>query len=156
MTTAIPHRASERMETINPRQARFVAAYVADPNATRAAIAAGYSELSAASRGHDLRRNSKAAGAIAAAQAALERVSKITTELVVGAAWSLYGEARKAGAYAAAAKCIDMLARHLGMYAPERHDVRVETITVEQAERVIESRIAELEAELGRGKPLGA
>ena len=64
--------------------------------------------------------------------------------------WSLSGEARQAGAYAAAAKCLDMLARHLGMYAPNRHDVRVETITIEQATSVIETEITRLEAELGQ------
>lgn len=48
-------------EKLTPRQAIFVAEYLVDRNATRAAIAAGYSEKTAAAAGSRLLRNVKVA-----------------------------------------------------------------------------------------------
>ena len=41
-------------ERLNLRQQRFVLAYVSDPNATKAALTAGYAKTSAHSQAHDL------------------------------------------------------------------------------------------------------
>lgn len=47
------------MEGLNARQAAFVAAYIKERNLTKAAIAAGYSEGTAASQGNRLLKNAK-------------------------------------------------------------------------------------------------
>lgn len=47
-----------------PRQAKFVAEYLVDLNATAAAIRAGYSQRSAAERGYELLQNSRVRAAI--------------------------------------------------------------------------------------------
>lgn len=52
------------MAKLNLRQQRFVDAYLLDPNATKAAIAAGYSEKTAGSQGHDLLKHPEIADAI--------------------------------------------------------------------------------------------
>ncbi len=51
-----------------PRQQRFVDEYLVDPNATQAAIKAGYSAKTAESAGSRMLRNVKVASAIAAAR----------------------------------------------------------------------------------------
>lgn len=53
---------------MNAKQARFVAEYLKDGNATQAAIRAGYSENGAGVQGHNLLKNPKIAEAIAKAQ----------------------------------------------------------------------------------------
>lgn len=68
------------MPPLNARQRAFVAAYLKDPNATKAAIAAGYSKNGAASKGSQLYRNVKIRAAI---DAALNRVG-VTSEVVLG------------------------------------------------------------------------
>ena len=71
---------------MNPRQRRFVAEYLVDLNATRAAKRAGYSAKSARSLGYRLLQNPAVAAAVAKAQgrrAARTRVSadRVVTEL---------------------------------------------------------------------------
>lgn len=60
---------------MTPKQAMFVAEYLIDGNATRAAIAAGFSEASAAVTGARLLKQGKVAAAIAARHA--RRVLKL-------------------------------------------------------------------------------
>src|SRR5262245_12571738 len=55
---------------LNPKQARFVAEYLVDLNATQAAIRAGYSPKTAASQAHDLLRKPEIAAAVANGQGA--------------------------------------------------------------------------------------
>lgn len=50
---------------LNPKQARFVAEYCRDLNATQAAIRAGYSKKTASSQGERLLRNAEIASAVA-------------------------------------------------------------------------------------------
>ena len=54
---------------LTSRQARFVAEYLIDSNATQAAIRAGYSARSAAEQGYDNLRKPQIAAAIAAGKA---------------------------------------------------------------------------------------
>lgn len=49
---------------MTPKQKRFVAAYLKNPNATQAAIEAGYSAHTAGSQGHDLLKNPEIAAAV--------------------------------------------------------------------------------------------
>ncbi len=65
------------------RQKRFVEAYLIDPNATKAAIEAGYSKHSAARRGVELRNKPHIARAIAEAQAERAERTRVTADYVV-------------------------------------------------------------------------
>jgi phage terminase small subunit len=69
---------------LTPKQAIFVAEFLVDGNATRAAIAAGYSEASAAVTGARLLKNARTAKLIRFRQA--QRVVKldVTAERVLG------------------------------------------------------------------------
>src|SRR3954464_756674 len=68
---------------LNDRQARFVAEYLADLNATQAAVRWGYSARSAYSTGERILRNAEVAAAIAEAQAARSRRTEVTADRVV-------------------------------------------------------------------------
>src|SRR4051794_33786192 len=68
---------------LNERQARFVAEYLVDLNATQAAIRAGYSTATASQIGARLLANVKVAAAIAEAQAARSRRTEVTADRVV-------------------------------------------------------------------------
>src|SRR4051794_17846978 len=68
---------------LNERQARFVAEYLVDLNATQAAIRAGYSTATASQIGSRLLGNVKVAAAIAEAQAARSRRTEVTADRVV-------------------------------------------------------------------------
>src|SRR3954470_8469369 len=68
---------------LNDRQARFVAEYLVDLNATQAAVRAGYSARSAYSTGERMLRNAEVAAAIAEAQAARSRRTEVTADRVV-------------------------------------------------------------------------
>ena len=62
---------------MTPRQTKFVQEYLQDPNATRAAVLAGYSENSAQQQGSRLLLNAVVAEAIREAQAEAAATAKI-------------------------------------------------------------------------------
>src|SRR4051794_38057642 len=68
---------------LNDRQARFVAEYLVDLNATQAAIRAGYSPASARQVAGRVMTNDDIAAAIAEAQAARGRRTEVTADRVV-------------------------------------------------------------------------
>ncbi len=70
-------------EKLSPRQLRFVAEYVVEPNATQAAIKAGFSAKSAEVTGFRLLRNPKIASEIEAARIKLEVRTEITADRVL-------------------------------------------------------------------------
>ncbi len=79
---AKPKQANGR-KGLTPRQRRFVDAYLRDPNATRAAIKAGYSESGAAVEGSRLLRNPKVAPLIAKAESRAAQNAEISaTEIL--------------------------------------------------------------------------
>jgi len=67
---------------MNDRQKRFVAYYLKDPNATNAAISAGYSKKAAKEIGSRLLTNANVAAAIAEGQAKLAAKLEITAEQI--------------------------------------------------------------------------
>jgi phage terminase small subunit len=67
---------------LTPKQARFVAEYLIDLNATQAAIRAGYSAKTAADIGRQLLRKTPVADAIAARQSKVAAKLEITQEAV--------------------------------------------------------------------------
>src|SRR3954465_1058001 len=68
---------------LNERQARFVAEFLLDLNATQAAIRAGYSPASARTQAADLLTNPNIEAAIAEAQAARSKRTEVTQDRVV-------------------------------------------------------------------------
>lgn len=68
---------------LTPKQARFVAEYLIDLNATQAAIRAGYSKQTAYSQGQRLLKNAGVATAIAVGQKRVAAKLDITTERVL-------------------------------------------------------------------------
>ncbi len=76
-------------DTLTPRQARFVAEYLIDLNATQAAIRAGYSQKTAKQQGARLLTKADVGDAIAKGQAVRFRTAEITAERVLREARSL-------------------------------------------------------------------
>lgn len=70
------------MAGLTPKQARFVAEYCVDLNATQAAIRAGYSEHTAESQGSRLLRNAKVSAAVAAKSNKVAAKLEITAERI--------------------------------------------------------------------------
>ena len=68
---------------LGPRQQRFVDEYMVDLNATRAAIAAGYSKTSAAQAGWEVLRNPKVAVEVSRRQARLAERLSVSSENVI-------------------------------------------------------------------------
>jgi phage terminase small subunit len=107
------------------RQQAFVDAYLKDPNGTTAAVAAGYSPKAAAQQSWSLLRNPKIQAALA------EKTAKSAAVAVVDAAWVLqeakatYQDAKSAGQYAAATKCLELIGRHLAMFT-DNHRITVD------------------------------
>lgn len=68
---------------LTPKQARFVAEYLKDLNATQAAIRAGYSKRSAGSQAFDLLKKPEVVAAVQARREKLAEKLEVTQELVV-------------------------------------------------------------------------
>lgn len=68
--------------SLNDKQAKFVAEYLIDLNATQAAIRAGYSPKTAEQQGSRLLSNAKVAEAVAAGQKRIAAKLEITAEMV--------------------------------------------------------------------------
>ena len=98
---------------MNPRQQHFVQEYLIDPNATQAAIRAGYSKKTARSIGQENLTKPDIAAAIEKAQAERGARAELTADMVVR-------ELKKHGFVDArdmiAIRALDLLGRHLGMW----------------------------------------
>jgi phage terminase small subunit len=68
---------------MTPRQKRFVDEYLRDANGTRAAIRAGYAEVSARHHAHNLLRRPEIAAAIAEAEAARAERLRVSADRVL-------------------------------------------------------------------------
>lgn len=69
--------------SLNPKQQAFVQEYLADLNATQAAIRAGYSSRTAHAQGHRLLRHAEIQAAITEAQQQRQRRTTVTADRVV-------------------------------------------------------------------------
>lgn len=72
--------ASKAAKGLSPKQARFVAEYLKDQNATQAAIRAGYSQKTAAQQGSRLLMNVEVAKAVGRKQQKVAQKAEITVE----------------------------------------------------------------------------
>lgn len=83
---------------LTPKQARFVAEYLIDLNATQAAKRAGYSERTAEQQGHQLLKKSLVAAAIADAQSKRSERTDITQDYVLNSIFTTMERCKQAEA----------------------------------------------------------
>jgi len=110
---------------LNEKQEKFCQAYILHRNATRAAVAAGYSEASAHNQGYRLLQDEKVQ----------ERIEELTSEIstdvdVVSEIEKQYETARNAGHGAVALKALELLSRVRGNVSDE-DDATEETLEEE-------------------------
>ena len=123
---------------LNPKQARFISEYPKDCNGTQAAIRAGYSPKTAQEQSSRLLSNVKVREAIdKALRERAERV-EIDADWVVVNFRNLYLEPLAANDYRAAARCLENLGKHAGIF--ERHQ--------NQKRQYTQDDVAKLKAEL--------
>lgn len=106
---------------LTDKQARFVAEYLIDGNATRAAMAAGYSERSAMRQGSDLLRAPNVKKALDAGRRRLAKKLELTAEKVLGDIARVAKKAEAAKEFSAALKGHELLGKHLKLFT-EKHE----------------------------------
>ena len=108
-------------EELNARQQYFVEHYVLTGNATKSAIAAGYSQRSASSIGERLLRKDEVAAAVAASQSDLLERVMVDQDMVIA---GLLKEATREGdgaSHSARVNAWMQLGKHLQMFT-DKHD----------------------------------
>ncbi len=108
-------------EKLNARQQYFVEHYVLTGNATKSAIAAGYSQRSASSIGERLLRKDEVAAAVAASQSDLLERVMVDQDMVIA---GLLKEATREGdgaSHSARVNAWMQLGKHLQMFT-DKHD----------------------------------
>jgi phage terminase small subunit len=106
---------------LNARQQYFVEQYVLTGNATKSAIAAGYSQRSASSIGERLLRKDELAAAVAASQSDLLERVMVDQDMVIA---GLLKEATREGdgaSHSARVNAWMQLGKHLQMFT-DKHD----------------------------------
>ncbi len=83
---------------LTPKQARFVAEYLIDLNASQAAKRAGYSEKTAEQQGHQLLKKTLVAAAIAEAQSDRSERTEITQDYVLDSIFTTMERCKQAEA----------------------------------------------------------
>ena len=120
---------------LNARQQYFVEQYVLTGNATKSAIAAGYSQRSASSIGERLLRKDELAAAVAASQSDLLERVMVDQDMVIA---GLLKEATREGdgaSHSARVNAWMQLGKHLQMFT-DKHDralVEIQLATGESA-----------------------
>jgi phage terminase small subunit len=112
---------------LTPKQERFVAEYLIDLNATRAALAAGYSEKTARSMGAENLTKPDIVAAVATAQGHRTERTNITQDYVLESIFEAMERCKKADSFNATGvfKGAELLGRHLGMFQGDNQDVTV-------------------------------
>jgi phage terminase small subunit len=103
------------------KQERFVAEYMVDGNATRAALAAGYSERTATRIGSELLTMPKVRKALDEARARIAAKLELTAEKVLADIARIALKAEAAGEFTAALKGNELLGKHLKLFT-EKHE----------------------------------
>ncbi len=111
------------MADLTAKQTRFVDAYLVDCNGTQAAIAAGYSQVSARVGAHRLLTKPAVRAAIAARQGVDSQRLQIGRQEAINALLEAVQQARALGDPMAMIAGWREIGRMLGFYAPERRQV---------------------------------
>jgi phage terminase small subunit len=104
------------MGKLNDKQARFVAEYLVDLNATQAAIRAGYSAKTARQQASELLAKPDIAQAVARAQEKRAQRTGITAEKVLEDIERIADAAEHQGEFQAALKGRELLGKHLKLF----------------------------------------
>ena len=146
---------------MTPRQTRFVQEYLIDPNATQAAVLAGYSEKTAYSQGQRLLKKVEVAQAIREAQAKASQRTEVNLDFLINQAQEILADARSGVTgrdrygkptstavpqLAAANKALELLARFTGFWV-EQHNVAIRPVD-NLSETELETELAKADAEL--------
>jgi phage terminase small subunit len=116
---------------LTPKQARFVAEYVKDLNATQAAIRAGYSKRTAKAIGCENLTKPDIAAAVAEKQGAIGERLELTAEKVLRDLEQARVNAMATLEWGPAIRASELLGKHLGMFGDrvtvtdERNVIRV-------------------------------
>jgi predicted DCC family thiol-disulfide oxidoreductase YuxK len=97
---------------MTPRQRQFVAEWLVDRNATKAAIRAGYTARTAYAQGHRLLKKAEIRAAIASALGAQEERTQINADAVLLSIQRIGDEAWLRGDWAAALRSRELLGRY--------------------------------------------
>ncbi len=103
------------MSVLKPRHEKFCQHFVLDPNATRAAMAAGYSPHTARQQGCRLLRRQRLVERIAAIRRDLAREHCHDLGTLMGKLEALYRRAMEDHAFTAAARAIELQAKFAGL-----------------------------------------
>lgn len=106
---------------LTAKQDRFVSEYLVDGNASRSAIAAGYSERTAARIGSELLTNPKVKAALDAGRKRLAEKLELTAEKVLADIARVAQKAEQAKKYSDALKGHELLGKHLKLFT-EKHE----------------------------------
>ena len=116
------------MQPLTQKQQRFVAEYMVDGNGSRAAIAAGYGHAGARVRAHRLTRDNVAVRAeIQARQGVDSQRLQMERQDVIAGLLEAVQLAKERQEPAAMIRGWAELARLMGFYQPQRHQVEVST-----------------------------
>ncbi len=111
------------MNKLTAKQARFVAEYLVDLNATQAAIRAGYSETTASETGYENLRKPQIAEAVQKALAERSERTEVTQDYVLTAIKDTIEQYRGGGEGSnpnAVLKGAELLGRHLAMFTDNK------------------------------------
>lgn len=135
------------------RQNRFVREYLADLNATQAAIRAGYSPRSAKVRGCLMLAMPEISAAIGKAMAERSKRTEIKADDVIAMLIECYHDARGEAEYGPAIRAAELLGKHFGLFA-DRHEHTGKDggpIEIEDARERLIDGIAGIASRLGAG-----
>ena len=121
------------MPDLTAKQDEFVKAYIAGPtmgNATQSAIVSGYSEKTAGSIGDENLKKPAIAQAIAEHRAKQAKKFEITVEGQMKKHELIFQKATKANQYSAANAAVKAQSDLVGIAAPKRAEILLETVTV--------------------------
>lgn len=101
---------------LNARQKRFCEEYVKEPNATKAAIAAGYTKASATVTSCRLMKQPHIQEYIDALHTEIAARNEITIDSIVKNLRDVYAAAMKDGKFSDANRAMELLGKYLGMF----------------------------------------
>lgn len=119
---------------LNKKQNLFVQEYLVDLNGTQAAIRAGYSQRNADKIASQLLGKTRVREMIDKAQNERAERLNLDADWVVRNFRNLYLEALAAKDFSAAARCLENLAKHVGLF--EKHNRQKQQYTQADSERL--------------------
>jgi phage terminase small subunit len=126
---------------LTPQQRMFIAEYLVDLNATKAAERAGYSAKTAKSQGSRLLTNVDIAAEIEKAVSKREKRTALSADFVLDGIRETTIEARAAAEFAPALKGYELLGKHLKLFT-EKREIKFDL------DNISDEQLAELESKL--------